>query len=98
MAKYLVENNFDETYNLNVVMFPIIVRLMRTYKLTEIDVKDLVDNWIKKSHNLFKLFENSGNILNNFMEIDIEAEVCDLFTKKYICKLIEEGKYKLIKM
>ena len=79
-------------------MFPIIVRLMRTYKLTEIDVKELVDTWIEKSPNLFKLFENSSNILNNFMKVDVEAEVCDLFSKIYVYKMIEDGKYKLEKV
>lgn len=98
MAKYLIENDFGGTYKLNIVMFPIIVRLMRTYKLTEIDVKELVDTWIEKSHNLFKLFENSSNILNNFMKVDVEAEVCDLFSKIYVCKMIEDGKYKLEKV
>lgn len=98
MAKYLIENDFEEKNNLNVVMFPIIIRIMEKYKITEFDNKDLVNTWFEKSPNLFKLFENSSNILHNFMKIDVEAEVCDLFSKIYVCKMIENGKYKLEKV
>ena len=94
MAKYLIENDFEEKNNLNVVMFPIIIRLMEKYKITEFDNKDLVNTWFEKSDKLYKMFERSSNI----SDIDVEAEVCDLFSKIYVCKIIEDGKYKLEKM
>lgn len=94
MAKYLIENDFEEKNNLNVVMFPIIIRLMEKYKITEFDNKDLVNTWFEKSDKLYKMFERSSNI----SDIDVEAEVCDLFSKIYICKIIEDGKYKLEKV
>ena len=94
MAKYLIENDFEEKNNLNVVMFPIIIRLMEKYKITEFDNKDLVNTWFEKSDKLYKMFERSSNI----SDIDVEAEVCDLFSKIYVCKIIEDGKYKLEKV
>lgn len=94
MAKYLIENDFEEKNNLNVVIFPIIIRLMEKYKITEFDNKDLVNTWFKKSDKLYKIFERSSNI----SDIDVEAEVCDLFSKFYVCKMIEDGKYKLEKL
>jgi hypothetical protein len=94
MAKYLIENDFEEKNNLNVVMFPIIIRLMEKYKITEFDNKDLVNTWFEKSDKLYKIFERSSNI----SDIDVEAEVCDLFSKIYVCKIIEDGKYKLEKV
>ena len=94
MAKYLIENDFEEKNNLNVVMFPIIIRLMEKYKITEFDNKDLVNTWFEKSDKLYKIFERSSNI----SDIDVEAEVCDLFSKIYVCKIIEDGKYKLEKL
>ena len=94
MAKYLIENDFEEKNNLNVAMFPIIIRLMEKYKITEFDNKDLVNTWFEKSDKLYNLFERSSNI----SDIDVEAEVCDLFSKIYVCKMIEDGKYKLEKV
>lgn len=94
MAKYLIENDFEEKNNLNVAMFPIIIRLMEKYKITEFDNKDLVNTWFEKSDKLYKIFERSSNI----SDIDVEAEVCDLFSKIYVCKIIEDGKYKLEKV
>lgn len=94
MAKYLIENDFEEKNNLNVVMFPMIIRLMEKYKITEFDNKDLVNTWFEKSDKLYKIFERSSNI----SDIDVEAEVCDLFSKIYVCKMIEDGKYKLEKV
>ena len=94
MAKYLIENDFEEKNNLNVAMFPIIIRLMEKYKITEFDNKDLVNTWFEKSDKLYKIFESHSN--NS--DIDVEAEVCDLFSKIYVCKMIEDGKYKLEKV
>lgn len=94
MAKYLIENDIEEKNNLNVVIFPIIIRLMEKYKITEFDNKDLVNTWFEKSDKLYKIFERSSNI----SDIDVEAEVCDLFSKIYVCKIIEDGKYKLEKV
>lgn len=94
MAKYLIENDFEEKNNLNVVMFPIIIRLVEKYKITEFDNKDLVNTWFEKSDKLYNFFEKFSNI----SDIDVEAEVCDLFSKIYVCKMIEDGKYKLEKV
>ena len=94
MAKYLIEHDFDEKTNLNVVMFPIIIRLMEKYKITEFDNKDLVNTWLEKKDKLYKIFERCSNI----SDIGVEAEVCDLFSKIYVCKMIEDGKYKLEKV
>lgn len=94
MAKYLIENDFEEKNNLNVAMFPIIIRLMEKYKITEFNNKDLVNTWFEKSDKLYNFFERCSNI----SDIDVEAEVCDLFSKIYVCKMIEDGKYKLEKV
>lgn len=94
MAKYLIENDFKEKNNLNVVMFPIIIKLVEKYKITEFDNKDLVNTWFEKSDKLYNFFEKCSNI----SDIDVEVEVCDLFSKIYVCKMIEDGKYKLEKV
>ena len=94
MAKYLIENDFEEKNNLNVVMFPIIIRLMEKYKITEFDNKDLVNTWFEKSDKRYNFFERCSDI----SDADVEAEVCDLFSKIYVCKIIEDGKYKLEKL
>ena len=94
MAKYLIENDFKEKNNLNVVMFPIIIKLVEKYKITEFNNKDLVNTWFEKSDKLYNFFEKCSNI----SDIDVEVEVCDLFSKIYVCKMIEDGKYKLEKV
>ena len=94
MAKYLIDSNFEEKNNVNVVMFPIIIFLMEKYKITEFDNKDLVNTWFEKSDKLYNFFERCSDI----SDVDVEVEVCDLFSKFYVCKMIEDGKYKLEKL
>ena len=89
-----IQNDFGEKDNLNVTMFPIIIRLTEKYKITEFDNKELVNTWFEKSDKLYNFFERCSNI----SDIDVEAEVCDLFSKIYVCKMIEDGKYKLEKI
>ena len=59
-----------------------------------INNKDLVNTWFEKSDKLYNFFERCSDI----SDIDVEAEVCDLFSKIYVCKMIEDGKYKLEKV
>ena len=49
----------------------------------------------KNGNSSLKLKAKASSL--HIMKVDVEAEVCDLFSKIYVCKMIENGKYKLEK-